>query len=91
MPKAPSICLSSEEALKLKRICNARSSTQAAAFRARIILRCAQPDDPTNWQVAVELGCDPDTVCKWRRRFSARRLEGLEDLPRPGAPRTFSP
>jgi len=91
MAKAPTIVVSFEEALELRRICNARSSAQAAAFRARIILPCAQPDDPTNWQVAVELECDPDTVCKWRRRFWARRLDGLEDLPRPGAPRTFSP
>lgn len=91
MARAPNISLSSEESLELKRICNARSSAQATAFRARIILRCSQPDDPTNWHVAVELDCDPDTVCKWRRRFSARRLDGLDDLPRPGAPRTFSP
>ncbi len=91
MAQAPTISLSSEESLHLQRICRARSSAQSAVFRAQIILRCAQPDDPTNRQVAVELGCDPDTVCKWRGRFARSRLEGLRDLPRSGRPRTFSP
>ena len=63
----------------------------AQAFRSRIILRCAQSDRPTNGQVACEFECNPDTVGKWRTRFAAQRLEGLADLPRSGAPRTFSP
>lgn len=91
MPRARSISLSLEEAQKLKRICKASTSPQAKVFRARIILRCAEADDPTNWQVAIELGCEPDSVCKWRRRFAERRLEGLDDAPRSGRPRTFSP
>lgn len=88
---APSIALAPEEGQKLQRTCQARSSSQAAAFRARIILRCAAPDDPTNWQVAVEFGCDPDTVSKWRRRFAEKRLDGLVDAPRSGRPPSFSP
>jgi transposase-like protein len=91
MARACTLALSAEEAHGLLRISKASTSTQAKAFRSRIVLRCAEPDDPTNWQVAVELDCDPDTVSKWRRRFAERRLDGLEDLPRPGAPRTFSP
>lgn len=91
MATARTISLSSDEAQELQRIHNAATAGQAKVFRARIILRCAEPDDPTNWQVAVELDCDPDTVSKWRRRFAEHRLDGLEDLPRPGAPRTFSP
>jgi hypothetical protein len=91
MPRARAISLSSDEAQELQRICKASTSPQAKVFRARIILRCAQPDDPTNWQVAIELGCEADSVCKWRRRFAERRLEGLDDAPRSGRPRTFSP
>ena len=64
---------------------------EAQAFRSRIILRCGRADRPTNWQVAQEFGCNPGTVCKWRTRFAAERLDGLADLPRSGAPRTFSP
>lgn len=89
--RAPTLTLSDEETQQLEKVGNARSSPQAAAFRARLILRCAAVDDPANWQVALELGCDADTVCKWRRRFHERRLDGLHDLPRSGAPRAFSP
>jgi len=91
MARASTLSLSADEAQELQRICNAATSPQAKVFRSRIILRCAAADDPTNWQVAIELACDPDTVSKWRRRFAKHRLDGLEDLPRPGAPRTFSP
>ena len=69
---APTIALEAGEARRLRRICQARSAAQAKVFRARLVLRCAEPDDPTNWQVAVEFGCDPDTVSKWRRRFAAK-------------------
>ena len=89
--RAPFIRLSREEKQQLDKIANAHSSPQAQAFRCRIILRCARPDRPDNWQVAKEFGCDPGTVGKWRTRFAAKRLDGLADLPRSGAPRTFSP
>jgi hypothetical protein len=89
--RAPFIRLSREEKQELHRIANAHSSPQARAFRSRLILRCGQADRPTNEQVAQELGCDPGTVGKWRQRFAARRFAGLADLPRSGAPRTFSP
>jgi transposase len=37
--------------------------------------------------VATSLGVTSQTVGKWRRRFLKKRLEGLLDEPRPGAPR----
>jgi transposase len=50
-------------------------------------LGCA--DGKTNQEVAAELGIWPQTVGKWRCRFNERRLEGLVDEPRPGAPHTI--
>ena len=88
---APLIRLSREEKQRLEKIANAHSSPQAQAFRSRIILRCSGKDRPTNQEVAQEFGCDPGTVGKWRQRFAGQRLAGLADLPRSGAPRTFSP
>ena len=89
--EAPRLILSPYELIDLRRMASAPSTPQALAFRARLILRCAQPDRPTNDRVAAELGCDPDTVSKWRRRFRRRRLDGLHDLPRSGRPVAFSP
>jgi hypothetical protein len=89
--EARRITLSSDERDRLAKIANARIAPQGLAFRARLVLRCAQPDKPTNLQVAQELGCDPDTVARWRNRFVRQRLPGLRDLPRSGRPRAFSP
>lgn len=89
--RASLIRLSRDERQRLQKIANAHSSPQAQAFRSRLILRCGQADRPTNEQVARELDCDPGTVGKWRTRFASQRLDGLADLPRSGAPRTFSP
>lgn len=89
--EAPIIRLSLEESEQLSQLVNARSTPQGLAFRARLILRCAQPGVPRNDHVAAELGCDADTVSRWRRRFLDKRLEGLHDLPRSGRPRAFSP
>ncbi|TMF45159.1 MAG: helix-turn-helix domain-containing protein [Chloroflexi bacterium] len=37
--------------------------------------------------VAEQFGVSPQTAGKWRARFLRRRLDGLDDGPRPGAPR----
>jgi putative transposase len=89
--EAPRLFLTDLEQLQLQRLARAQSTPQALAFRARLVLRCAAPDKPRNDHVASELGCDADTVSKWRHRFRRQRLAGLEDLARAGRPRAFSP
>ena len=49
------------------------------------MLLCAEGRD--NLDVAEELRVTRQTVGNWRRRFVERRLDGLYDEPRPGAPR----
>ena len=58
-------------------------------IRARIVLAAA--DGATNTEIAAEVGVHVDTVRKWRRRFAAAGLPGLDDLPRSGRRRVFTP
>jgi hypothetical protein len=89
--EARRISLTADERDRLHKIANARLAPQGLAFRARLILRCAGPDKPTNLQVAQELHCDPDTVAGGGGGGGRHRLPGLRDLPRSGRPRAFSP
>jgi transposase-like protein len=40
-----------------------------------------------NKDISLRVGAAPNTVGKWRRRFAEHRVAGLDDEPRPGAPR----
>lgn len=84
----PPVVLTLEERETLERWARRPTSTQAVAQRARMILACAagQP----NTAVAQHLRLTKQTVGKWRTRFLAKRLDGLLDEPRPGAPRTIT-
>jgi len=81
----PPLVLSVEENNQLVEWTRRRKTAQALALRSRIILACARP--AANQDVAQRLHITPQTVGKWRSRFVARRLDGLLDEPRPGAPR----
>ena len=87
-PVARADRLTDDERQTLKTWASRPKSTQRLAQRARIVLACAEGLD--NKPVAAKLGVCPATVGTWRRRFVERRLEGLADEPRPGAPRKIT-
>lgn len=85
-PKAD-LQLTDNEREELQALCRRQKTAQALSQRARIVLDCADGCD--NKLVAVRQRVTPQTVCKWRARYVERRLEGLLDAPRSGAPRTI--
>ena len=91
VPLAPHVTLGGDEQSHLESLVRAHSTPQALVFRCRLILRSAAPDHPSNLQVAQELHCNRHTVGRWRSRYLAQGLSGLQDAPRPGRPRRFSP
>jgi len=95
----PTTCRSSKAAVPIRltrgerRVLQARAARARAeqrdVLRARIVLAAAARDP--NAVIAARLGVTVDTVRKWRGRFAAAGLEGLNDLPRSGRPRVFAP
>jgi transposase len=88
MRKATEIVLTTEERDTLNSWVRAGSTEQRLNLRARMILACAQGQQTT--KVATEMGVMPYIVSKWRKRFAADRLAGLQDAPRTGKPRTYT-
>lgn len=85
---AVSIFLSVAEREELKSLVRRRSTGQATALRARMILMAAE--GATNTVIAERLGIGSQhTVGRWRKRFASGRVDGLFDESRPGAPRTI--
>lgn len=82
---AVAISLTASERQELESLARAQKTGQAMARRARIVLAAAAGMD--NKTICTEVGAEANTVGKWRRRFAARRLDGLLDEPRPGTPR----
>jgi hypothetical protein len=91
VPLAPLVTLTYNEQSQLESIVRAHSTPQALAFRCQVILRAAAPDRPSNLQVANALQCNRHTVGRWRHRYLTQGLQGLQDAPRSGRPRRFSP
>ena len=85
---AAPVVLSDAEREELQRLARRPKTAQRRALRARIVLACAAGQ--SNVEVADELAVTPGTVSKWRGRFSRERFDGLDDDPRPGAPRKIT-
>ena len=90
-PFGARIVLSPDTQQQLESLVRAGSTPQALVFRCRLILHAAALDNPTNQQLAEQLACDRHTVGQWRERFVTQGLAGLQDAPRSGRPRSFSP
>ena len=84
-PQLQELKLTAQETNQLLEWTRRYKTSQALALRARIILACAQGHN--NSEVAKSCRVIRQTVGKWRNRFLERRLDGLLDEPRPGAPR----
>ena len=88
--KSPfSIALSDAESQELKRRATRYTLPYFEVVRAKMILMAAQGMD--NDEIAARLDTRGEVVSEWRKRFYRDRMAGLEERPRPGRPRAFSP
>ena len=86
-PKA-ALVVTDPERIELVRLTKRAHVNRLLAFRARLVLACA--DGTPDTTVARRQRTTKTTVGKWRRRFITSRLDGLFDEPRVGGPRTIS-
>jgi Winged helix-turn helix len=83
------IVLSSLEQQELSRRAAKYTLPYFQVVRAKIILHAAE--GLANDEIARRLDTRREVVSLWRKRFFTERLAGLEELPRPGRPRSFPP
>src|SRR5262249_13184475 len=70
MAQRMEIVLDDEQRQVLERWARRPKSSQALAFRCRAVLAAA--DGRSSKEIAAELGCNANTVSKWRVRFAER-------------------
>lgn len=83
------IIFSSEEERELTKRAAKYTLSYFKVIRAKMILLAAHGLD--NDEIAVRLDTRREIVSMWRKRFFEERLQGLEERPRPGRPRSFPP
>jgi transposase len=81
--------LSDEEQTKIERLARAQSAPVRWVRRARILQLAAQGQ--TVPAIARPVSVSEKAVRQWLKRFAAEGLEGWEDAPRSGRPRTYRP
>src|SRR5579862_6715977 len=86
-PKQP-IVLQEEERIRLNAIAQSRSLPDGLVNRARLVLMAAE--GVSNKRIAQKLDLSPQSVCKWRQRYTEQGIEGLHDELRAGRPRSIS-
>lgn len=83
------IQLLENEISELRQLVNSRKAGQGIVRRARIILAAHEHPEWSNQEIARSVGCSDRVVRTWRCRWVETKCLG--DLPRPGAPKRFSP
>ena len=87
--RAVSLSCSQEDKAELERLSVSRTEPHARVERARIILACLGGEPQVS--IAARLELRPNTISKWRARFSRLGLAGLADAPRSGKPKIYGP
>jgi len=87
-PKYP-IQLLDNQIAELRQMVNSRKAPQGQVMRAKIVLYAHEHPEWTNQEIARQVNCTDRAVRFWRRRWDATK--SLDDLPRSGAPKRFSP
>ena len=83
------IVVSAEQERELARRASAYSGSWRDVVRAKAILLAAE--GLSNAAIAERLDVSRQSVSEWRKRFFDDGVAGLEERPRPGRPRSFSP
>jgi transposase len=65
------------------------TASYCKVVRAKIVLLAASGIE--NEEISQRLNVPRQIVTKWRKRFYYKRVEGLDDHPGRGRPRSFSP
>jgi transposase len=84
IPDAIEVRLNRKERAVLEARLRAATTEQRQLLRIKIVLEAA--DGFGTREIARELETTPTTVSLWRGRYAREGLDGLEDLPRSGAP-----
>lgn len=79
---------SEEDRLLIDQWAKSRTMESRLVERAKIIQRCLRGEAVK--KIAAELSVRENTVIDWRRRFEAKGIAGLNDLPRSGKPPKYT-
>lgn len=83
------IQLLENEITELRQLVNSRKASQGKVRRAKIILAAHEHPEWSNQEIAHRVSCSDRAVRTWRCRWV--ETKSLDDLPRSGAPKRFSP
>src|ERR1700757_5123516 len=83
IPEATPIILTETERTELEGLARSTKTEYRMRQRARIVLMAA--DGMASRAIGREVGCTTGTVSKWRVRYAANRLAGLDETGNRGA------